>query len=153
MPGAALQLAQQSTPPAPPGSPAPVAQLRSGFTLLIIVIALGVALIVIALGLTMANRRAYGRRVKKRHPGPKVDAWKEAGARARTPTAWELEKTHRPRKHKGKKPLDRDAFEEGYNSGGDGSSDQGPPGDSPGGPGPDAGSAGDGGGGDGGGGD
>jgi uncharacterized membrane protein YgcG len=142
MPGIALQLAQSTPPPAPP---APVAQLRSGFTLLIILIALGVALIVIALGLTMANRRSYGRRVKKRHPGPKVDAWKEAGARARTPTAWELEKTHRPRKHKGKKPLDPDAFQEGLESGGDGSSDLGPS-DSG-----DSGGSGDGGGGEGGG--
>jgi hypothetical protein len=54
--------------------------------------ALGVTLLVIALGLALANRRAWSRRKKRRHPGPKVDAWRESASRIATPTASELER-------------------------------------------------------------
>ena len=93
-----------------------VRQLRSGFALFIVLIGICVALIVIAVGLTMANRRSRGPGKKRRHAGPRVDPWREAGSRARTPTAWELEKANRPRKKK--KGVDPDAFEEGLESGG-----------------------------------
>lgn len=92
MPDAASILAQQA-----PTTPAPVQQIRTGFGLLVILVALGVMLIVIALGLTMANRKKHAPRVKKRHPGPKIDAWRESAARVRVPTAWELEKGVRTR--------------------------------------------------------
>lgn len=116
MPLTALTIAQQTAQP--------ISQIRNGFSLLVILIGLGVALVVIALGLVMANRRSHGPRKKRRHAGPKVDAWKEAGARARTPTAWELEKANRPRPKK-PKPLDPDAFEEGLETGGSGDPDGG----------------------------
>lgn len=116
MPPEAHMLAQQS--------PQPISQIRDGFSLLVILVGLGVALVVIALGLVMANRRMHGPRKKRRHAGPKVDAWKEAGSRARTPTAWELEKSNRPRPKK-PKSVDPDAFEEGLESSGSGDPDGG----------------------------
>lgn len=99
MPGASSTLAQQGTES--------VSQIRDGFGLLIILVGIGVTLIVIALGLAMANRRSLRPRRKRRHAGPRVDPWKEAGARARTPTAWELEKSNRPRPRK-PRPFDSD---------------------------------------------
>lgn len=114
--------------------------MRSGLALFVVLLGVCAALVVIAVGLTMANRKSRGPRRKRRHPGPRVDAWQEAGARTRTPTAWELEKANRPRKKK--REIDREAFEEGLESGSDGSGDV---------PGGDGGGGGSGGGGDGGG--
>ncbi len=114
MPGVLPTLAQHTTEP--------VSQIRDGFGLLIILVGIGLALIVIALGLTMANRRTHGPRKKRRHPGPIVDPWKEAGARARTPTAWELEKSNRPRPRK-PRPFDSDPPAEGPSAESGGPSD------------------------------
>lgn len=75
-------LAQQGSPE----------QIRQGFGLLVIVMGLGVGLIVIAGGLAAANRRRWqGRRKRRGHTGLPVDAWREAGARAHTPSVAELE--------------------------------------------------------------
>ncbi|MBX3367563.1 MAG: hypothetical protein KF912_09675 [Phycisphaeraceae bacterium] len=105
----------------------PVSNIRDGFGLLILLIGICVALVVIALGMMVVARKSRTPGTRKRHAGPKVDAWKEAGARARTPTAWELEKSNRPRV-KRKKEIDPDAFEEGLEGAGDGSAG-GPDGD------------------------
>lgn len=98
----------------------PVSNIRDGFGLLILLLGIGVALVVIALGMMVVARRSRTPGARKRHAGPRVDAWKEAGARARTPTAWELEKSNRPRA-KRKKEIDPEAFEEGLEEGGNGS--------------------------------